>query len=87
MSFWSTLGKIGNVIASPIASVVNSYIGAKSAQKQNKQMMQFQQQMADQQYQRQRELTQDTAGLEKQGLINAGMSPSATGTSRTFRTT
>ena len=79
MSFWSTLGKIGGVIASPIASVVNSYIGAKSAEKQNKQMMQFQQHMADQQYQRQRELTQDTASLEKQGLINAGMSPSAMG--------
>lgn len=79
MSFWSTLGKIGNVVASPFASVINSYLGAKSAEKQNKQMMQFQQHMADQQYQRQRQLTHDTVGLEKQGLIDAGMSPSAMG--------
>lgn len=78
-SFWNTLGKIGSVVASPISSVVNSVIGAYSADKQNKQMMKFQQQMADQQYQRQRELTQDTAVLEKQGLVNAGMSPSALG--------
>ena len=79
MSFWNTLGKIGSVIASPISSVANSIIGAVSAKQQNKQMMQFQQQMADQQYQRQRELTADTPALEKQGLINAGMSPSALG--------
>lgn len=78
-SFWKTLGKIGSVVASPISSVVNSVIGASSANKQNNQMMQFQQQMADQQYQRQRELTQDTVGLQKQGLINAGISPSAMG--------
>lgn len=78
-SFWNTLGKIGSVVASPISSVVNSVIGAYSANKQNKQMMHFQQQMSDQQYQRQRELTQDTPLLEKQGLVNAGMSPSAMG--------
>lgn len=78
-SFWNTLGKIGSVVASPISSVVNSVIGAFSADKQNKQMMKFQQQMADQQYQRQRELTQDTPFLEKQGLVNAGLSPSAMG--------
>lgn len=78
MSFWDTLGKIGSAV-SPFSSVINSVFGAFSANQQNKQMMKFQQQMADQQYQRQRELTQDTPGLQKQGLIDAGMSPSAMG--------
>lgn len=79
MSFWNTLGKIGSFIASPVSSVVNSVIGAESAKQQNKQMMRFQQQMADQQYQRQRELTADTPSLQKAGLVSAGMSPSAMG--------
>lgn len=78
MGFWDTLGKIGNAI-SPFSGVINSVLGAKSASKQNKQMMEFQKQMADQQYQRQRALTQDTPLLQKQGLVNAGMSPSALG--------
>lgn len=79
MSFWKTLGSIGKVIASPVSSVVNTVLGGISASHQNKQMMSFQQQMADQQYDRQRQLTQDTALLQKQGLVNAGLSPSAMG--------
>ena len=79
MSFLSTLGKIGEVVAGPITSIANSIIGSHSAAKQNKQMMDFQQHMADQQYARQRELTHDLPSLQKQGLVDAGMSPSAIG--------
>lgn len=78
MSFWDTLGKIGNAV-SPFASIGNTIFGGISASKQNKKMMQFQREMADLQYQRQRELTHDTALLQKQGLVDAGMSPSAMG--------
>lgn len=79
MSFWSTLGKIGQTIAPFASSALNTILGGQSASKQNKQMMQFQQHMADQQYARQRQLTIDTPLLQKQGLENAGMSPSALG--------
>lgn len=79
MGFLSTLGKIGSAIASPVTSLANTIIGGKIASDQNKTMMDFQKQMADMQYQRQRELTTDTPFLQKQGLVNAGMSPSSMG--------
>lgn len=79
MGFWKSLGSIGQIIASPVSSVVNTVLGGITSSHQNKQMMSFQQQMADQQYDRQRQLTLDTALLQKQGLVNAGLSPSAMG--------
>lgn len=62
-----------------LSSLANSVIGSKSGANLNKTNRRWQENMADLQYQRQRDLTQDTALLQKQGLVNAGMSPSAMG--------
>ena len=64
----STLGALGN-----------SLLGASSNANLNRTNRKWQEGMAALQYQRQRELTQDTPALQKQGLISAGMSPSALG--------
>lgn len=62
-----------------LASLANSAIGSTSGANLNAKNRKWQENMAALQYQRQRELTQDTALLQKQGLVNAGMSPSAMG--------
>lgn len=62
-----------------LGSLANSAIGSSVNANLNGKNRRWQEHMADVQYQRQRELTQDTAMLQKQGLVNAGMSPSAMG--------
>lgn len=62
-----------------LGSLANSAIGSSVNANLNGKNRRWQEQMAAQQYQRQRDLTQDTAMLQKQGLVNAGMSPSAMG--------
>lgn len=73
---------LGDFIApglSFLGNLGNSLIGASSNANLNKVNRKWQEGMAALQYQRQRELTQDTPVLQKQGLIDAGMSPSALG--------
>lgn len=65
------LSVIGSLANSVIGSSVNANLNAKNRR--------WQEQMAATQYQRQRDLTQDTPLLQKQGIVNAGMSPSAMG--------
>lgn len=60
-------------------SLINSLIGSFSNAALNAKNRRWQEKMDAIQYQHQRELTQDTAMLQKQGLVNAGMSPSAMG--------
>ena len=62
-----------------LASLGNSILGSSSNANLNSKNRQWQEHMADVQYQRQRDLTQDTPLLQKQGLVAAGMSPSALG--------
>lgn len=69
---------IGSGIAA-LGSLANSFIGSSANANLNKTNRKWQEAMADLQYQRQRVLTQDLPGLQKQGLIDAGMSPSALG--------
>lgn len=64
---------------SALGSLANSFIGSSANANLNGKNRRWQEMMANQQYQRQRDLTQDTAMLQKQGLVNAGMSPSAMG--------
>ena len=73
---------IGDFIApglSFLGNLGNSIIGASSNAYLNRVNRKWQEGMAALQYQRQRQLTQDTPVLQKQGLIEAGMSPSALG--------
>lgn len=58
-------------------TLFNSVLGSSSNANLNKKNRQFQQHLADQAYQRQRELTVDSASLQKQGLLQAGISPAA----------
>ena len=58
-------------------TLFNSILGSSSGANLNKKNRQFQQHLADQAYERQRELTVDSASLQKQGLIQAGISPAA----------
>jgi len=64
---------------SAFGSLANSLIGSASNANLNSKNRRWQERMSDILYQRQRDLTQDTAMLQKQGLVNAGMSPSAMG--------
>lgn len=64
---------------SALASLGNSIIGSSSNANLNRTNRKWQEAMAALQYQRQRQLTQDAPVLQKQGLIQAGMSPSALG--------
>lgn len=64
---------------STFGSLANSLIGSSANANLNGKNRRWQEKMSDLQYQRQRDLTQDTALLQKQGLVNAGMSPSAMG--------
>ena len=69
---------IGSGIAA-LASLANSAIGSTASANLNYYNRKWQEQMSETQYQRQRDLTHDTVQLQKQGLIDAGMSPSAMG--------
>lgn len=62
---------------SALGSLANSFFGSSANANLNKTNRRWQEKMADLQYQRQRVLTQDLPQLQKQGLIDAGMSPSA----------
>lgn len=62
-----------------LGNLGNSLLGASSNANLNRVNRKWQEAMAALQYQRQRQLTQDTPVLQKQGLIQAGMSPSALG--------
>lgn len=64
---------------SALGSLANSFFGSSANSNLNKTNRKWQEAMADLQYQRQRVLTEDLPGLQKQGLIDAGMSPSALG--------
>ena len=60
-----------------IGGLAQSLGGSLANAKLNKTNRRWQEAMANMQYQRQRELTKDTPMLQKQGLVNAGMSPAA----------
>lgn len=62
-----------------LGNLGNSLLGASSNANLNRTNRKWQEAMAALQYQRQRQLTQDSPVLQKQGLIQAGMSPSALG--------
>ena len=64
---------------SALGSLANSVIGTSSNTNLNRRNRKWQEYMAGLTYQRQRELTHDTPMLQKQGLVDAGMSPSAMG--------
>lgn len=64
---------------SAFGSMVNSLLGSSANANLNGKNRRWQEHMSEVQYQRQRELTEDTSLLQKQGLVNAGMSPSAMG--------
>ena len=64
---------------SALGSLANSFLGSSANANLNKTNRKWQEAMADLQYQRQRVLTEDLPGIQKQGLIDAGMSPSALG--------
>ena len=64
---------------SALGSLANTAMGSSSAGNLNRRNRKWQEHMADVQYDRQRELTEDTPLLQKQGLVDAGMSPSAMG--------
>ena len=64
---------------SALASLANSAFGSSAGANLNARNRKWQENMAALQYQRQRDLTQDTPILQKQGLVDAGMSPSAMG--------
>ena len=59
------------------AALLNSIGGSMANASLNKSNRKWQEAMANLQYQRQRDLTKDTPLLQKQGLVEAGMSPAA----------
>ena len=59
------------------ASLVNTIAGTSASANLNGRNRRWQEHMSQLTYQRQREFTQDQAFLQKQGLINAGISPAA----------
>lgn len=69
---------IGSGLAA-LGGVANTAIGTMANSNLNRRNRKWQEYMAAQQYQRQRELTHDTPMLQKQGIVDAGMSPSAMG--------
>lgn len=69
--------KIGAALIGAGASLLNSIGGSIANASQNKANRRWQEHMAALQYERQRDLTQDTPLLQKQGIVNAGMSPAA----------
>lgn len=90
LSTMSNISNAVSSIANPVSAVAGVVSGVKSLfgsgdgsiKKQykyqrllNEQQQQYAQQNALLDYQRQRELTQDAAGLNKRGLIDAGLNP------------
>lgn len=68
---------IGAGLISSGASLMNSILGSTSSANLNAANRDFQREMASTAYQNQRDLTEDTFQLQKQGMINAGISPAA----------
>lgn len=68
---------IGAGLITAGASLVNTVAGTSASANLNGRNRRWQEHMSQLTYQRQRELTQDQASLQKQGLINAGISPAA----------
>lgn len=68
---------IGAGLITAGASIFNSLHGSSTSANLNLVNRRWQEKMAKVTYERQRELTQDQASLQKQGLINAGISPAA----------
>lgn len=66
-----------SVVAPPVAGVANSIIGSQSNANLNKKNRQWQAEQNTIAYERQKELTQLSPVLQKQGLIQAGISPAA----------
>ena len=68
---------IGAGLISAGTSLVNTIAGTSASANLNGRNRRWQEHMSQLTYQRQRELTQDQASLQKQGLINAGITPAA----------
>lgn len=68
---------VGAALIGGGVSLVNSLAGSHANANLNKTNRKWQEAMSALQYQRQRQLTEDSPQLQKQGLVNAGMSPSA----------
>lgn len=68
---------IGAGLITAGTSLINSFAGTSSSANLNLVNRRWQEKMSKLAYERQRELTQDQAYLQKQGLINAGISPAA----------
>lgn len=64
---------------SALGGLANSIFGTSASANLNKRNRRWQEHMAQVAYDRQRELTQDTYSLQKQGLVDAGFSPAALG--------
>lgn len=69
----------GLAIGAGAAGLMNSLIGSASNANLNSTNRRWQEQQSTVNYLRQRQLIQDSPSLQKQGLINAGMSPAALG--------
>ena len=69
----------GLAIGSAAGSLMNSWIGSASNANLNSTNRRWQEEQSTVNYLRQRQLIQDSPSLQKQGLINAGMSPAALG--------
>lgn len=69
----------GMAIGSAAAGLMNSLIGSSANANLNATNRAWQSEQSLANYQRQRQLITDSPALQKQGLINAGMSPSALG--------
>lgn len=69
----------GLAIGAGAAGLMNSLIGSASNANLNSTNRRWQEEQSTVNYLRQRQLIQDSPALQKQGLINAGMSPAALG--------
>lgn len=69
----------GLAIGSAAGSLINSLVGSASNANLNSVNRRWQEDQSTVNYLRQRQLIQDSPALQKQGLINAGMSPAALG--------
>lgn len=68
---------VGAALIGGGVSLVNTLAGSHASANLNKTNRKWQEAMSALQYQRQRQLTEDTPKLQKQGLVDAGMSPAA----------
>lgn len=69
----------GLAIGSAAAGLMNSLVGSASNANLNSTNRRWQEEQSTVNYLRQRKLIEDSPALQKQGLINAGMSPAALG--------